>query len=143
MTATSQRRVRLLRLRGIEHRVAKARLARAEGHLANLNRINERIALLKAGLGVEAGPTDGISLHARVEMEQRLDNARTGMAGSISEAESNRAQYAALRIRAQQREDSAAKLHDKARRDEDAIGILRADANRPHLKRKRFSEPAS
>ena len=143
MTGTTARRARLLRLRAIEHRIAKAKLARADATLVNLERIAGRIAALKNGLGAGVGGTSGMALKAMTEMSIRLDAARSGMTAPMTEAEARRAEYNALRITAQQKEDSAAKLHDKAATSEAATRDLRADANRPFRKRNAFLETSS
>jgi hypothetical protein len=143
MTSTTARRARLLRLRTIEHRVAKAKLARADATLTNLSRIAARIAGLREGLGAGVGGTSGMGLKAMAEMSARLDAAQIGMSAPIDEAEARRAEYSALRIAAQQKEDSAEKLHDKAATSEAAARILRADANRPHRKRTSFLETSA
>jgi hypothetical protein len=135
MTSTTARRARLLRLRTIEHRIAKAKLARADAALTNLSRIAGRIAALKGGLGAGVGGTRGMDLKAMAEMSARLDAAQIGMTAPIDEAEARRAEFSALRITAQQKEDSAEKLHNKATISEATARDLRADANRPHRKR--------
>ena len=140
MTGTTARRARLLRLRTIEHRIAKARLARADVALVNLERIAGRIAALKNGLGTGVGGTSGVYLKAMAEMSARLDAAQIGMSVPIDEAEARRTEFNALRITAQQKEDSAARLHDKAASVEMAMRDLRADANRPHRKRNSLLE---
>ncbi len=140
MTGTTARRARLLRLRAIEHRIAKAKLARADATLVNLERIAGRIAALKNGLGAGVGGTSGMNLKAMTEMSIRLDAARSGMTAQMTEAEARRAEFNALRITAQQKEDSAAKLHDKAATSEASMRDLRADANRPFRKRNAFLE---
>lgn len=140
MTGTTARRARLLRLRTIEHRIAKAKLTRADAALVNLERIAGRIAALRDGLGASVGGTSGMVLKAMAEMSIRLDAARSGMTAPMTEAEARRAEFNALRITAQQKEDSAAKLHDKAATSEAATRDLRADANRPHRKRTAYLE---
>jgi hypothetical protein len=140
MTSTTARRARLLRLRTIELRIAKAKLARADAALVNLERIAGRIAALKDGLGRDVGGTSGMALKAMTEMSLRLDAARSGMTAPMSEAEARRAEFNALRIAAQHKEDSAAKLYDKAATSEAATRDLRADANRPHRKRTPYLE---
>ena len=79
MTGTTARRARLLRLRSIQHRIAVAKLARADANVSNLARIAQRIAGLKAGLGAGTGTTTGMSLMAMTEMAIRLDSARAGI----------------------------------------------------------------
>jgi hypothetical protein len=140
MTGTTARRARLLRLRTIEHRIAKAKLARADAALVNLERIAGRIAALRDGLGASVGGTSGMALKAMTEMSQRLDAARSGMTAPMSEAGARCAEFNALRIAAQQKEDSAAKLRDKAATLEASMRDLRADANRPHRKRTAYLE---
>lgn len=140
MTGTTARRARLLRLRTIEHRIAKAKLTRADAALVNLERIAGRIAALRDGLGASVGGTSGMVLKAMAEMSIRLDAARSGMTAPMTEAEARRAEFNALRITAQQKEDSAAKLHDKAATSEATTRDLRADANRPHRKRTAYLE---
>jgi hypothetical protein len=140
MTRTTACRARLLRLRTIEHRIAQAKLARADAALLNLERISGRIAALKNGLGAGEGRTSGMALKAMTEMATRLDAAHCGMIAPIGEAQARRAEFYALRITAQQKEESAAKLHVKAATSEAAMRTLRADANRPHRKRTAFLE---
>ncbi len=140
MTGTTARRARLLRLRTIEHRIAKAKLARADATLVNLERIAGRIAALKNGLGAGVGGTSGMALKAMTEMSIRLDAAQIGMTAPIDEAEARRAEFNALRIAAQHKEDGAGKLHDKAATSEASMRDLRADANRPFRKRNAFLE---
>jgi hypothetical protein len=134
------RRARILRLRSIEHRIAQAKLARADAALLNLTRIVERIDALKNGLGTTQGGTSGMALKAMTEMAMRLDTAQSGMVTPINEAEARRTEFSLLRVAAQQKEDSAAKLHEKAATHEAAARILRADANRPYRKRPTFLE---
>ncbi len=143
MTGTTARRARLLRLRTIEHRIAKAKLARADATLVNLERIAGRIAALKNGLGAGVGGTSGMALKAMTEMSIRLDAARSGMTAPMTEAEARRAEFNALRIAAQHKEDSAGKLYDKAATSEAAAHALRADANRPHRKPIAFLETSA
>ena len=140
MTGTTARRARLLRLRTIEHRIAKAKLARADATLVNLERIAGRIAALKNGLGAGVGGTSGMALKAMTEMSIRLDAAQIGMTAPIDEAEARRAEFNALRIAAQHKEDGAGKLHDKAATSEASMRDLRADANRPFRNRNAFLE---
>lgn len=134
MTGITARRARILRLRSIEHRIASAKLARAEATLANLTRITGRIDALRAGLGARIGGSRGMDLKAMAEMAARLDSAQRSMIAPTDEAEARHAEYSALRTAARQKEDSAAKLHDKAASTEAAARILRADANRPYRK---------
>lgn len=131
----TERRARILRLRVVEHRVATARLAHADGALANLGRIAGRLAALRRTLGAEVGEASGVSLRAMAEMSQRLDNASDSLIVPISDAERARNRVNAERLKAQQKEDSATKLHDRAAEAEVRARELRAGANRPYRKR--------
>ena len=140
MTLKSTRRARLLRLRTIEHRVAKTTLATADEAVANLARVNARLALVRLGLAAEKGFNTGQALLANAEMAARLARAAHAMVAPVTDADAKRAECAALRIKAHQNEQGALKLYEAARRQEDAVRTLRADANRAHQKRITFLE---
>jgi hypothetical protein len=135
MSGAADRRDRLLRLRTIEHRIATAKLATADAAVANLNRIDERLMTLRAGLGTMLGETRGAALNIMAEMSQRLDTARAGIAAPMTDADARRADMHSRRIKARQKEDSAEKLHGKALRIEVSESLRRADANHPYRKR--------
>lgn len=135
MTATSTKRARLLRLRTIEHRIAKQRLADADNMLANLATIAIRLDRLRQGLSLETGQTSGMQLNTMAEMSMRLEKARAGMRSPMSEAERNRSEVHARQIDAHRREDGAAKLYAKAEASEVVLNERRTDANRLFVKR--------
>lgn len=135
MSGLAERRARILKIRQLEHRVARARLANAEATLANLDRISGRLSGLRASLKPAAERTDGLTLKAMAEMAIRLEKAQGDLAAPIDDAEHKRARSLAERAYAKTREDGAEKLHDRALRSETHEQALRADANRPFRKR--------
>ncbi|MEK6638619.1 MAG: hypothetical protein AABY88_11105 [Pseudomonadota bacterium] len=140
MTVSAARRARLLHLRTIEHRVAKAKLARADATLINLERVIGRIEEIRSSLGAGEGGTSGMALKAMSEMSSRLESARNGMATPLSEAIARRAEFDALRNTARIKEEGATKLYERAMMTDAVSRDLRADANRPHRKRNQYLE---
>ncbi len=135
MTNLSERRARILRVRQLEHRVARAKLANAEATLANLDRISERLSGLRASLKPNAERTNGLALKAMAEMAIRLESAQMDLAAPIEGAQHHRVRSIADRAFAKNREQGAEKLHDRALRMEVYEQTRRADANRPFRKR--------
>jgi hypothetical protein len=134
MTCGTIRRARLMRLRIIEHRMAAARLAKAEAELFQLMQVTNRIGTLRIGLCPLLGDASGLSMKSNAEMAQRLDLASARMAAPIQDAQEHCMISNEQRIKAQQREDSAVKLYDRAVIDKEKACTLRADANRPFRK---------
>lgn len=131
MSGTVDRRKRILRIRGIEHRAATARVAEAGGVLANLHDVAGRIEALRSQLVCGFGPTNSNGLKAMCEMAQRLDAARGGLIQPMGAAKAALTHVQQLRIQANQKEESAAKLEQRATTSELKARELRADANRP------------
>lgn len=135
MTNLSERRSRILRVRQLEHSVARAKLANAEATLSNLDRISERLSNLRASLKPETERTNGLALKSMAEMAIRLERAQTDLAAPILGAQHNRVRSMAERAFAKNREQGAEKLRDRALRLEIYEQTRRADANRPFRKR--------
>lgn len=135
MTNLAERRSRIVRVRQMEHRVARAKLANAEAALANLDRISGRISGLRASLKPDAERTTGLALKSMAEMALRLDAAQSDLAAPIRGAEHDRVRSIAERLAAKSREEGAEKLREKALRTEIYEQTRRADANRPFRKR--------
>jgi hypothetical protein len=142
MSAKQARLQRLLRLRSVEHRIAKVRVTQAEAKISNLLQIDDRLAALRAGLLPEQGGTTGLNLQSLSEMAGRLDHARRSMATPISEAVLRRDDSHKARIKAHQNEDSLAKVHGREAWTAMILKERQADANRPRLKRNRKLENA-
>lgn len=135
MTSLSQKRERILRVRHLEHRVARAKLANAEAALANLDRISERLSSLRATLKPDAEFTNGLALKAMAEMAGRLDAAQSDLAAPIEGARHTRVRSITERTFAKSREQGAEKLRDRALHLETYEQAKRSDANRPFRKR--------
>ena len=135
MTSLAERRSRIVRVRQMEHRVARAKLASAEAALANLDRISGRISGLRASLKPDAERTTGLALKSMAEMALRLDAAKGDLAAPIRGAEHERVRSIAERLAAKTREEGAEKLREQALRSESNEQTRRADANRPFRKR--------
>lgn len=135
MTGLASRRARILKVRQMEHKVARARLAGAEAALANLDRISTRLSGLRASLKPDAKHSNGLALKAMAEMAIRLESAQGELAAPIGAAEHNRSRFMAERVFAKSREDGAEKMHSRALVVENYEQTRRADANRPFRKR--------
>lgn len=137
MNRRSERCVRVLRVRSVEHRVAAARLVSAEKRIGDLLGVAQRIADLRSGLRPGLGSTCGQLLNAMAEMKTRLERAESDLAHPIRQAAVHRDQATAARLLARSREDGAERLHDKALACEESAAVLRGQANNPFQQRKR------
>lgn len=135
MTSLAERRARIVRVRQMEHRVARAKLATAEAALSNLDRIASRLSGLRASLKPDAERTDGLALKSMAEMALRLEAAQCDLVAPIKGAQHNRVRSIAERSAAKTREEGAEKLRERALRSEAYEQARRADANRPFRKR--------
>jgi hypothetical protein len=135
MIGNAARRARLMRLRIIENRMAAARMAQANAALSQLMQVTHRIGALKHALCPAPGNTNGLSMKSDAELAQRLDLASASMTAPIQDAQEHCMISHALQVKAQQREDSSVKLHDRAIEFENQARTLRTDANRPFRKR--------
>lgn len=135
MTSVVERRARIVRVRQMEHRAARAKLATAEAALANLDRIAGRLSGLRASLKPDAERTTGLALKSMAEMALRLEAAQCDLAAPMEGAQHNRIRSIAERAAAKTREEGAEKLREQALRLETYEQSRRADANRPFRKR--------
>lgn len=134
MKNQATRRARILKVRAIEHRAATANLATADAAVANLNRISGRLSNLRRGLVSEQGEFIGLALKANAEMSQRLEHAKASLVQPIRDAEYARSRVKAERLIARRREDSAAKLYDRAVRSDERRADEQASASQPFRK---------
>lgn len=130
MTAAA-RRVRLLRVRTIEHRVAAFRLAAADATHKAVTHVCDRVAQLHADIAVPAGEICGRDLQSFGELSERLDSARATLARSLVQAEQARSLRDAERIAAQLAAERTERVHANASRREAAERDVRAAAARP------------
>ncbi len=80
MTARTARRKRIIRVRTVEHQMAEANLARANGELASLVELSRRLEALRADLAVARGVVAGRALNTVGELGMRLDMAKENLA---------------------------------------------------------------
>jgi hypothetical protein len=132
---TPNRRLRLVRLRAIEHHLAAAALARADTALTNVTAIEGRVGHLRDGIATSPGETTGRVLQSLAEFAQRLDGARDGLASSRTAADAERAACDEVRRAARRSEELAGRLHSSALSNEGRVRDLRTDAANTWRKR--------
>jgi hypothetical protein len=125
---TPNRRLRLVRLRAIEHRVAAAALARADTALTNVTAIEVRVGHLRDGIATSPGETTGRVLQCLAEFAERLDGARDGLASSREAAGAERKARDEDRSAAHRSEELAERLHSSALSQEARARDLRTNA---------------
>ena len=76
MNARTARRKRIIRVRSVEHQMAEANLARANGELANLVELARRLETLRVDLAMAKGAVAGGALNTIGELAMRLDIAQ-------------------------------------------------------------------
>ncbi|HMO74705.1 MAG TPA: hypothetical protein PKD99_11265 [Sphingopyxis sp.] len=135
MTATTARRKRIIRVRSVEHQMAEANLARANGELANLVELSKRLEALRADLAVAKGAVAGRALNTIGELGARLDMARENLAAPMAGASARRDQMGALAQSAMVKEESAVRLYERSRKSAEQEMERRSDTNRPHRAR--------
>jgi hypothetical protein len=135
MSGLAKRRQRILRLRGIEHRLAQLRLAGAEAKLRELEDVAERIAGLRLSTALPAGLVRGATLNASGEFGQRLERAGMDIAAPTAQAKEQRDAAEAARITAWQGEEKSARLHIRAAATEAKAAEQRFIASLPWRKR--------
>jgi hypothetical protein len=114
MKALVDRRRRIVRVRRVQHLQASAEAARAEGKVASLETSAERLVELRMSLGLAPGTVNGAALSNVGELAMRLDTVRDGLTVAIVSARASAEQFAALRLEARIRQESAEKLGEQA-----------------------------
>ncbi|HET6522954.1 hypothetical protein [Sphingopyxis sp.] len=135
MNARTARRKRIIRVRSVEHQLAEANLARANGELANLVELAKRLETLRVDLAMAKGAVAGRALNTIGELAMRLDIAQESLTTPLSNASQRRDQMGALAQNAMVREESAVRLYERSRKSAEAEQERRDDANRPHRPR--------
>jgi len=135
MSTTHERRVRLLRLRAIEHRIAAGRFVAAEVSHDAVARVSDRVAALLAGIGADRGKWHGHDLQSLTELSDRLGRAQADVSKSLERAREVLAARQTERIAANVAETRTDRAHTEAARREAAERELRqAAARSPRLK---------
>ncbi|PKP97864.1 MAG: hypothetical protein CVT74_12790 [Alphaproteobacteria bacterium HGW-Alphaproteobacteria-13] len=135
MNARTARRKRIIRVRSVEHQMAEANLARANGELANLVELAQRLETLRVDLAMAKGAVAGRALNSIGELAMRLDMAKENLAAPLAGASERRDQMGAIAQSAMVKEESAVRLYEQSRRSAQAEMERRSDANRPHRRR--------
>jgi hypothetical protein len=110
----------------VQHLQAQAVVAQAENRLANLESSSDRLHRLRESLALTTGMESGATLANAAEMAMRLDGARAGLTDAIVGAKAAVDKYAALRLEARIRQESAERLGEQAARALDAYRERRA-----------------
>ena len=135
MTARTARRKRIIRVRTVEHQMAEANLARANGELASLVELSRRLEALRADLAVARGVVAGRALNTVGELGMRLDMAKENLATPLVNASARRDEMGVLAQSALMKEESAVRLYERSRKSAEVEMERRTDANRPHRRR--------
>jgi hypothetical protein len=114
MKALVRRRERIVRVRKVQHMQAAAHAAAAQGRVDSLELSASRLADLRGSLGFAPGQFTGAMLSNAGELAMRLDMARHGLTDAIVAARASAAQFAALRLEARIRQESAERLEEQA-----------------------------
>ena len=132
MNTATARRKRIIRVRSVEHQMAEAKLARAQGELANLVELSQRLERLRADLAVAKGEIQGRAMNSVGELGMRLDMARESLVAPMETASQRRDHMGQLARHAMMKEESAQRLYERTRKADEADMERRLDANRPH-----------
>lgn len=135
MNARTARRKRIIRVRTVEHQMAEANLARANGELASLVELSKRLEALRADLAMAKGAVAGRALNTIGELGVRLDMAKENLAAPLVNASVRRDEAGIIAQSAMVKEESAVRLYERSRRSAEAELERRTDANRPHRRR--------
>lgn len=135
MNARTARRKRIIRVRTVEHQMAEANLARANGELASLVELSRRLETLRIDLAMAKGAVAGRALNTIGELGMRLDMAKENLTAPLSNASARRDHMGALAQSAMIKEESAVRLYERSRRSAEAEMERRSDANRPYRRR--------
>ena len=135
MNARTARRKRIIRVRTVEHQMAEANLARANGELASLVELSRRLEALRADLAVARGVVAGRALNTVGELGVRLDMAKENLVAPLVNASSRRDQAGVVAQSAMVKEESAVRLYERSRLSDAREQERRTDANRPHRRR--------
>jgi hypothetical protein len=135
MTARTARRKRIIRVRTVEHQMAEANLARANGELASLVELARRLETLRVDLAMAKGAVAGGALNTIGELAMRLDIAQENLTAPLVNACARRDQAGVLAQSAMAKEESAVRLYERSRKSAEAEAERRRDANRPHRAR--------
>jgi hypothetical protein len=113
MSVVAQR-ARIARVRRLQHDLAAAAAAKANGHVQTLELNSRRLKQIREGLSAEPGLTCGAALASRGELAQRLESARNGLGRTIEGARAAARLREAERLGARRDQEGAEKLERRA-----------------------------
>ncbi|MFC7499880.1 hypothetical protein ACFQRC_11685 [Enterovirga sp. GCM10030262] len=114
MSGNLRQRARIVRVRRVQHDLAAAAASRAAAELKALESSEERLRLIRNGLGAGRGDASGAALASIGELAMRLDRAREGLGRTITGAKVQVAAREGVRIAARRDQESAERLEEKA-----------------------------
>ena len=130
MSAQVTKRARIAKIRGIEKRIAKFALARADRELRHVESIVERLKALGNDLGVADGTTSGAALAAISETRMRLAGASRATAKPLLDAATRRDEHQTSAMAAHRKADGVESLLQQSSAKAAMAKAVRADANR-------------
>jgi hypothetical protein len=128
MSVVAQR-ARIARVRRLQHDLAAAAAAKANGHVQTLELNSRRLKQIREGLSAEPGLTCGAALASRGELAQRLESARNGLGRTIEGARAAARLREAERLGARRDQEGAEKLEQRAWQAEGRAADRRASAS--------------
>ena len=114
MKAVAERRIRIARVRQVQHLRAVSEAARAENKVVQLEGNAARLTALRLSLSLAPGLTNGAALGNNGELGLRLDEVRHGLTDAIGAARSIAAARAGERRDAHIARESAERLETRA-----------------------------
>jgi hypothetical protein len=130
MNALVERRTRIVKVRGIEKRIAELALAQAHRDLSHVEAVVERLAALNANLPIGDNMLTGAALAAHSEMKMRLAHASNAMSKPLAAAKGRHRESFAAHVQVVQKCEGANRLLQKARDVTSQSAERYADANR-------------
>ncbi len=136
MSGAAQR-TRIARVRRLQHNLAAAAAAKANGHVQSLELNSRRLKQIREGLAAEPGLTSGASLASRGELATRLESARDGLGRTIDGARAAARLRETERLGARRDQEGAEKLERRAARAAASEDDARTSASfRPRVRNK-------
>ena len=125
MTGKRGQRIRIARVRRIQHTLAAAKSARAQDEVRSLETSAAHLARLRAGMAADHGTTNGAALAGLGELALRLDVARDGIGKSILNARAVAGTREDERLAAYRDQESAERLKERAAEAEARLAVRR------------------
>jgi hypothetical protein len=125
MKQVRRQRVRIARVRKIQHDLAAAKASRAQGEVRSLEMSAEQLRRIRNGIGADQGTTSGAALAGLGELALRLDDAREGLGKSLVNARAVAGTREDERLAAYRDQESADRLKERAAQAEARIAVKR------------------